>query len=74
MHFAPTTAWMLRRGVVRWGEGGGAEMAPAPPYGIKGIRIQIIQTNKQIPYARHYNPRFVYFLPHFSVRFIIKSG
>ena len=27
-----------------------------------------------IPYARHYNPRFVYFLPHFSVRFIIKRG
>ena len=27
-----------------------------------------------VPYARHYNPRFVYFLPHFSVRFIIKSG
>ena len=27
-----------------------------------------------LPYARHYNPRFVYFLPHFSVRFIIKSG
>ena len=26
----------------------------------------------QIPYARHYNPRFVYFLPHFTVRFIIK--
>ena len=27
-----------------------------------------------LPYARHYNPRFVYFLPQFSVRFIIKSG
>ena len=27
-----------------------------------------------IPYTRHYNPRFVYVLPHFSVRFIIKSG
>ena len=27
-----------------------------------------------VPYARHYNPRFVYFLPHFSVRSIIKSG
>ena len=22
----------------------------------------------RIPYARHYNPRFVYFLPHFSVQ------
>ena len=29
---------------------------------------------KQILYARYYNPRFVYFLPHFSVQFIIKSG
>ena len=27
-----------------------------------------------LPYARHYNPQFVYFLPHFSVQFIIKSG
>ena len=26
-----------------------------------------------VPYARLYNPRFVYFLPHFSVWFIIKS-
>ena len=26
-----------------------------------------------VPYARHYKPRLVYFLPHFSVRFIIKS-
>ena len=25
-------------------------------------------------YARHYNPWFVYFLPHFSVRFMIKRG
>jgi hypothetical protein len=24
-----------------------------------------------VPYARHYNPRFVYFLPHFSLRFIL---
>ena len=28
----------------------------------------------KIPYARHYKPRLVYFLPHFSLRFIIKSG
>ena len=27
----------------------------------------------RIPYERHYNPRLVYFLPQFSVRFIIKS-
>ena len=27
-----------------------------------------------VPSARHYKPRLVYFLPHFSVRFIIKSG
>ena len=28
-----------------------------------------------IPYARHYNPRFVYFLPHFlfSLRFILQT-
>ena len=25
-------------------------------------------------YARHYNPRLLYFSPHFSVRFMIKSG
>ena len=25
----------------------------------------------QIPYARHYNPQFVYFLPQFSLRFIL---
>ena len=24
-----------------------------------------------IPYALHYNPRFVYFLPHFSLQFIL---
>ena len=27
-----------------------------------------------IPYARHYNPRFVFILPHFSLRFIFESG
>ena len=27
-----------------------------------------------IPYAHHYNPRFVYFLPHFSLQFILKSS
>ena len=27
-----------------------------------------------VPYARHYNPRFVFFLPHFSLRFIFESG
>ena len=29
----------------------------------------------EIPYARHYNPRFVYFLPHFyiEVRFILQT-
>ena len=28
-----------------------------------------------VPYARHYNPRFVYFLPHFyiEVRFILQT-
>ena len=30
---------------------------------------------KKIPYARHYNPWFVYFLPHFyiEVRFILQT-
>ena len=52
--------------------------------GIASIVIPTEVTHKQkkvyfkviiyIPYARHYNPQFVYFLPHFSVRFIIKSG
>ena len=28
----------------------------------------------QLPYARHYNPRFVFILPHFSLRLIFKSG
>ena len=27
----------------------------------------------QIPYAHHYNLRFVYFLPHFSVRLILQT-
>ena len=27
-----------------------------------------------IPYAHHYKPRFVHFLPHFSLRIVIKSG
>ena len=27
-----------------------------------------------IPYARHYNPRFVHLSPHCSVRFLIKRG
>ena len=31
-------------------------------------------TDFEIPYARHYDPRLVYFLPHFSVRSIIKSS
>ena len=31
-------------------------------------------TMKLVPYARHYNPRFVFFLPHFSLRFIFESG
>jgi hypothetical protein len=30
--------------------------------------------NFYVPYARHYNPRFVFFLPHFSLRFIFESG
>ena len=29
---------------------------------------------KYLPYARHYNPRFVFFLPQFSLRFIFESG
>ena len=28
----------------------------------------------QLPYASHYKPWLVYFLPHFSLRIIIKSG
>ena len=28
----------------------------------------------QLPYVRHYNPRFVFFLPQFSLRFIFESG
>ena len=27
-----------------------------------------------VPFARHYNPRFVFILPHFSLRFIFESG
>ena len=30
--------------------------------------------NCDIPYAHHYNPRLVFFLSHFLLRFIIKSG
>ena len=28
----------------------------------------------QLPYAHRHNPRLVYFLPHFSLRLIIKNG
>ena len=36
-------------------------------------RLDLIAMIK-LPYARHYKPRLVYFLPHFSLRFIFKSG
>ena len=26
-----------------------------------------------VPYARHYKPRLVYFLPHFSLRLILQT-
>ena len=32
------------------------------------------KNNFLLPYARHYNPRFIFILPHFSLRFIFKSG
>ena len=46
---------------------------------IKSISIQSISPilefwEGQLPYARHCNSRFVYFLPHFSVQFIIKRS
>ena len=41
---------------------------------LDGIKTFWFLAKYYLPYARHYNPRFVYFLPHFSVRFIIKSG
>ena len=34
-------------------------------------QIQVENQNKDVPYARQYNPRFIYFLPHFSLRFIL---
>ena len=37
-------------------------------------RILKVLRPKQVPYARHYNPRFVFLLPHFSLRFILQSG
>ena len=38
---------------------------------LEGRKINIAE---YVPYARHYNPRFVFFLPHFSLRFIFESG
>ena len=32
---------------------------------------EFLHSKNNIPYAHHYNPRFVYFLPHFSLRFIL---
>ena len=40
----------------------------------KCLQTYLVLLHQYLPYARHYNPRFVYFLPHFSVRFITKSG
>ena len=37
------------------------------------IHLSIQGRKKQLPYTHHYNLRLVYFLLHFSVRFIIKS-
>ena len=38
--------------------------------------ISVIELSKKIPYARHYNPRFVYFLPSFYIeeRFILQTS
>ena len=42
------------------------------PYRVNENHGQLLA---RIPYARHYNPRFVYFLPHFyiEVRFILQT-
>ena len=45
------------------------EDLPIVIQGTNGGEIHI----KYLPYACHYNPRLVYFLRYFSVRFIIKS-
>ena len=37
------------------------------------IKLAERKPHLELPYARHYKPRLVYFLPHFSMRFIIKS-
>ena len=61
---------------------------PGIPYGYENV-LPISQRYQQnpyamsmtgtegtryIPYTRHYMPRLVYFLPHFSLQFITKSG
>ena len=43
-------------------------------YAIELDEITFLFTLYNIPYARHYNPRFVFFLPQFSLRFIFESG
>ena len=39
----------------------------SPETQINGIKIP----RTRVPYSRHYNPWFLYFLPHFSLRFIL---
>ena len=34
----------------------------------------LLKLPSDVPYARHYKPRFVYYLPYFSLLFIIKSA
>ena len=37
-------------------------------------KVFAMNNKSYIPYARNYNPRFVFNLPHFSLRFIFESG
>ena len=36
-----------------------------------GCAVTAANELHQVPYVRHYKPRLVYFLPHYSLRFIL---
>ena len=51
------------------------ESEKTSPQNISASNCRIMSRQFQLPYARHYNPRFVYFLAHFwfSLRFILQT-
>ena len=45
-----------------------------PGQGFKIMGQTISECVLYVPYARHYNPRFVFILPHFPLRFMFERG